>query len=107
MEEKPSVLPKVVVFCWNLDIIRKTRLGRKEGFNTNIKNQEGERVLAQFRRETKSPLQIKTPHVNKYGLLNLCIWRRHWQPTPVFLPRESQGHGSLVAAIYGVAQSQT
>ena len=23
-------------------------------------------------------------------------WRRQWQPTPVFLPRESQGRGSLV-----------
>ena len=23
-------------------------------------------------------------------------WRRKWQPTPVFLPRESQGWGSLV-----------
>ena len=34
-------------------------------------------------------------------------WRRKWQPTPVFLPRESQGQGSLVAAIYGVAQSRT
>ena len=34
-------------------------------------------------------------------------WRRKWQPTPVFLPGESQGRGSLVAAIYGVAQSRT
>ena len=24
------------------------------------------------------------------------IWRRKWQPTPVFLPGESQGRGSLV-----------
>ena len=23
-------------------------------------------------------------------------WRRKWQPTPVFLPGESQGEGSLV-----------
>ena len=34
-------------------------------------------------------------------------WRRKWQPTPVFLPGESQGQRSLVAAIYGVAQSWT
>ena len=33
-------------------------------------------------------------------------WRRKWQPTPVFLPGESQGRGSLVA-VYGVAQSRT
>ena len=24
------------------------------------------------------------------------LWRRKWQPTPVFLPAESQGRGSLV-----------
>ena len=37
------------------------------------------------------------------------IWRRKWQPTPVFLPGESQGRGSLVGdpAIYGVTQSRT
>ena len=34
-------------------------------------------------------------------------WRRKWQPPPVFLPGESQGPGSLVAAVYGVAQSRT
>ena len=35
-------------------------------------------------------------------------WRRKWQPTPVFLPGESQGQGSLVwAAVYGVTKSQT
>ena len=34
-------------------------------------------------------------------------WRRKWQPTPVFLPGESQGRGAWWAAIYGVAQSRT
>ena len=34
-------------------------------------------------------------------------WRRKWQPTPVFLPGESQRQGSLVGSIYGVAQSRT
>ena len=33
--------------------------------------------------------------------------RRKWQPTPVFLPGESQGRGAWWAAIYGVAQSWT
>ena len=41
------------------------------------------------------------------SLFTFMHWRRKWQPTPVFLPRESQGWGSLVAAVYGVAQSQT
>ena len=34
-------------------------------------------------------------------------WRRKWQPTPVFLPGESQGQGTWWAAVYGVLQSQT
>ena len=41
------------------------------------------------------------------SLFTFLHWRRKWQPTPVFLPGESQGRGSLVAAVYGVAQSQT
>ena len=35
-------------------------------------------------------------------------WRRKWQPTPVFLPGESRGRGSLVGChLYGVTQSRT
>ena len=30
-----------------------------------------------------------------------------WQPTPVFVPGESQGRGILVAAVYGVTQTRT
>ena len=29
-------------------------------------------------------------------IFTLMHWRRKWQPTPVFLPGESQGRGSLV-----------
>ena len=41
------------------------------------------------------------------SLFTFMHWRRKWQPTPVFLPGESQGWGALKAAVYGVAQSQT
>ena len=34
-------------------------------------------------------------------------WRRKWQPTPVFLPGESQGRGSLVGCRLWVTQSRT
>ena len=41
------------------------------------------------------------------GTHDTC-WGRKWQPTPVFLPRESHGQRSLVwAADNGGAQSQT
>ena len=34
-------------------------------------------------------------------------WKKKWQPTPVFLPGESQGGEAWWAAVYGVAQSRT
>ena len=38
----------------------------------------------------------------------LCHWRRKWQPTPVFLPGESQGRGSLVGCcLWGCTESDT
>ena len=42
------------------------------------------------------------------SLFTVMRWRRQWQPTPVFLPGESQGRGGAWwAAVYGVAQSWT
>ena len=34
-------------------------------------------------------------------------WKRKWQPTPAFLPGESQGWESWWTAVYGVKQSRT
>ena len=35
-------------------------------------------------------------------------WRRKWQPTPVFLPGESQGQRSLVGCcLWGLTESDT
>ena len=35
-------------------------------------------------------------------------WRRKWQPTPVFLPGDSQGQGSLVdCRLWGHTESDT
>ena len=34
-------------------------------------------------------------------------WGRKWQPTPTFLPGESQGWGAWWAAVYGVTQNRT
>ena len=40
--------------------------------------------------------------------LSTPSWRRKWQPTPVFLPGESQGWGSLVDFhLWGRTESDT
>ena len=37
-----------------------------------------------------------------------CGWRRKWQPTPVFLPREFHGQRSLVGChLWGRTESDT
>ena len=42
------------------------------------------------------------------SLFTFMHWRRKWQPTPVFLPGESQGWGSLVGChLWGHTVSDT
>jgi len=46
--------------------------------------------------------------VTSLSLFTLMHWRRTWQPTPVFLPGESQGWGSLVGChLWGCTGSGT
>ena len=42
-------------------------------------------------------LGVRRDWVTSLSLFTFMHWRRKWQPTPVFLPGESQGLGSLVA----------
>ena len=42
------------------------------------------------------------------SLFTFMHWRRKWQPTPAFLPEESQGQGSLVGCrLWGRTESDT
>ena len=52
-------------------------------------------------------LRVGHDWVTSLSLFTFMYWRRKWQPTPVFLPGESQGWGAWWAAVYGVAQSRT
>ena len=46
-------------------------------------------------------------HFN-FSLFTFMHWRRKWQPTPVFLPGESQGQRSLVGCcLWGLTESDT
>jgi len=57
---------------------------------------------------------VKNPHDNAGYIgdvgsipgLGKLHWRRAWLPTPVFLPGESQGQGSLVGCrLWGCTES--
>ena len=51
-------------------------------------------------------LEKETPRLLVFRFL--MHWRRQWQPTPVFLPGESQGRGSLAGCrLWGHTESDT
>ena len=59
------------------------------------------------RLQSMGSLRVRHDWATSLSVFTLMHWRRKWQPTPVFLPGESQGRGAWWAAIYGVAQSRT
>ena len=60
------------------------------------------------RLQSMGSLRVRHDGVTSLSLFTLMHWRRKWQPTPVFLPRESQGWGSLVGChLWGCTESDT
>ena len=57
--------------------------------------------------QSMGTLGVRHDWATSLSLFTFMHWRRKWQPTPVFLPGESQGRGAWWAAVYGVAQSRT
>ena len=53
-------------------------------------------------------LRVRHDWATSLSLFTFTHWRRKWQPTPVFLPGESQGLGSLVGCgLWGRTESDT
>ena len=48
------------------------------------------------RLQSMGSLRVGLDWTTSVSLFTFTHWRRKWQPTPVFLPGESQGRGSLV-----------
>ena len=54
---------------------------------------------------TEEPGRLQSVGLQEFDMTH---WRRQWQPTPVFLPGESQGQGSLVGCrLWGRIESDT
>ena len=49
------------------------------------------------RLQSMGSLGVRHDWATSLSLFTFMRWRRKWQPTPVFLPGESQGRGSLVS----------
>ena len=53
-------------------------------------------------------LRVGHDWATSLSLFTFMHWRRKWQPTPVFLPGESQGRGSLLRChLWGRSESDT
>ena len=60
------------------------------------------------RLQSMGSLRIGHNWATSLSLFTFMHWRRKWQPTPVFLPGESQGQGSLVGwRLWGCTESDT
>ena len=58
--------------------------------------------------QTMGLLGVRHDWENSLSLFTFMHWRRKWQPTPVFLPGESQGQRSLVGChLWGRTESDT
>ena len=52
--------------------------------------------------QSMGSLRVGHNSATSLSLFTFMHWRRKWQPTPVFLPGESQGRGSLVGCRLGL-----
>ena len=60
------------------------------------------------RLQSMGSLRVGHDWVASLSLFTFMHWRRKWQPTPVFLPGDSQGWGSLVGCrLWGRTESDT
>ena len=60
------------------------------------------------RLQSMGSLRVRHNWASSLSVFTFMHWRRKWQPTPVFLPGESQGRGSLVGChLWGCTESDT
>ena len=109
----PSIFPSITVFS-NESVLR-IRWQKYWSFSFSISPSNEHPGLMSFRMDwvylfaaqgiLKSFLQY---HSSKASILwcSAFFWRRKWQPTPVFLPGESQGRGSVAGCrLWGHTES--
>ena len=113
-KKSPHKTPKpylLLIFYWMITIGNRTILS----ILTEKATAPHSRTLAWKIPWMEEPGGLQSMGLHRVGhdwatslsLFTFMHWRRKWQLTPVFLPGESQGWWSLMAAVYGVTQSRT
>ena len=111
--------------CWALRKQLKSRVSKKGGCSaslswlhhpwkermaphSNTSAWKIPRMEEPGRLQSMGSLRVGHGWVTSLSLFTFTHWRRKWQPTPVFLPGESQGWGSLVGCLlWGHTESDT
>ena len=99
----PSIFPSIRSF-W------VSRLFAREGNGTPLQYFCLENPMdgGACRLQSMGSLRVRHDWATSLSLFTFLHWRRKWQPTPVFLPGESQGRGSLVGCrLWGRTESDT
>ena len=91
-------------FSWNFDsshlavLLKYSRTTDREGDGTPLQYSCLENPMdgGAWWLQSMGSLRVGHDWATSLSLFTFMRWRRKWQPTPAFLPGESQGRGSLV-----------
>ena len=97
------------LYCWYPDLV-VLRGMIHQTMNSPVRRASNQLFLLSF---VNVCICLLIPMLSYQGLSSLSLftfmhWRRKWQPTPVFLPGESQGWGSLMGyRLWGCTELDT
>ena len=91
-------------FSWSFDsshlavLLKYSRTTDREGDGTPLQYSCLENPMdgRAWWLQSMGSLRVRHDWATSLSLFTFMHWRRKWQPTPAFLPGESQGQGSLV-----------
>ena len=87
---------------------KQRRKGKINPFECRMEPIEFQRIARRDKKAFFSDQCKEKEENNRMGKTRDLFWRRQWHPTPVFLPGESQGRGSLVGCrLWGRTESDT